>query len=65
MFASTSHVVKARDVSRTLSITPNSKQNITSETGKVVIPPQFNDAYSFAEGVAAVQMGGKWGYIRR
>ena len=33
--------------------------------GKVVIPPQFDDAYPFSEGLANVQIGGKWGYINK
>lgn len=31
--------------------------------GKWVLPPQFEDAHSFSEGVAAVKVDGKWGYI--
>jgi hypothetical protein len=38
-----------------------------SETGSIVIQPQFESAGPFSEGLAAVQMGkkedGKWGYI--
>lgn len=41
---------------------------ITTElTGKFVINPQFAEAYSFREGLAAVKVGdektGKWGFI--
>src|SRR5579862_743776 len=32
-------------------------------SGKMVIPPQFDQATEFSEGLAAVQSGGKWGYI--
>jgi WG containing repeat len=39
----------------------------SSETGSIVIQPQFESAGPFSEGVAAVQTGkdegGKWGYI--
>jgi len=32
-------------------------------TGNQVIPPFFEDARGFSEGLAAVKMNGKWGYI--
>ncbi len=45
------------------------------KTGKLVIPPQFQSAYAFSEGLAPVLVsgrrdlnmiqGGKWGYINR
>ncbi len=34
-------------------------------TGRVVIQMQFKDARSFSEGLAAVEVDGKWGYIDR
>ena len=49
---------------------PNSakiKFTTTELTGKFVINPQFDEAYSFREGLAAVKVGdektGKWGFI--
>jgi hypothetical protein len=33
------------------------------KTGKTVIEPQFDDAYSFSEGLASVEINGKLGYI--
>jgi hypothetical protein len=33
--------------------------------GRVVIPAQFKDARPFSEGLAAVEVDGKWGYIDR
>ena len=33
------------------------------KTGEVVIPPQFEQAQQFTEGLAAVMVGGRWGYI--
>jgi len=63
MFASISQSVKARDTSRALPVTHNSKQNVTPQTGKLVISPQFNQAYPFSQGLAAVKIGDKWGYI--
>ena len=32
-------------------------------SGKVVIPPQFDDVGYFSEGLAPVRIGEKWGYI--
>jgi hypothetical protein len=32
-------------------------------TGKLVIPPRFEDAQSFSQGLAGVKLNGKWGYI--
>ncbi len=33
------------------------------ETGKMVVEPQYSDAKSFYEGLAAVKVGDKWGFI--
>ncbi|WP_093795394.1 WG repeat-containing protein [Sporomusa acidovorans] len=33
------------------------------ETGKVVIPAQFGDEDDFSEGLTAVMINGKWGFI--
>jgi hypothetical protein len=38
-------------------------KGFVSETGKVIIEPQFDDAEKFSEGLAAVQINGKWGFI--
>ena len=35
------------------------------KTGTFVINPQFDRAWSFSEGLAAVRIGGKWGFIAR
>src|SRR5882757_9056197 len=35
----------------------------TDQTGRVVINPQFDEADSFSDGLAAVGVGGKFGYI--
>jgi hypothetical protein len=41
----------------------------TSESGRFVINPQFDEADRFSDGLAAVRIGddktGKWGYISR
>ena len=46
---------------------PGGKGAAHSETGSIVIQPQFESACPFSEGLAAVQIGkkedGKWGYI--
>lgn len=45
------------------------KYGYVAELGAVVIPPQFDDAMPFSEGLAAVRVGdaqgGRWGYIKR
>ena len=33
--------------------------------GKMIINPQFDSTESFAEGLASVRIGHKWGYICR
>jgi hypothetical protein len=53
--------------------TATSKYGFIDTAGSIVIPPQFDGAYSFAEGLAAVETGfraeggqkvaGKWGFI--
>jgi len=35
------------------------------KTGHYVINPQFGLAHSFSDGLAAVRIGSKWGYIAR
>jgi hypothetical protein len=32
-------------------------------TGKVVIPPQFDEARDFSEGLTPIRINRKWGYI--
>jgi hypothetical protein len=39
------------------------KVGFKDSTGKLVIPPQFEKAGYFAEGLAPVQVGKKWGFI--
>ena len=36
---------------------------VTDKTGKFVINPQFDNAASFSDGLARVEVGNKWGYI--
>jgi hypothetical protein len=36
---------------------------VTAKTGQVVIPEKYDGAHSFQEGLAAVQVSDKWGYI--
>ncbi len=37
----------------------------TYKTGEFVIKPQFDFARDFSEGLAAVKVGDKWGYIHK
>ena len=39
------------------------KWGYIDKQGKVVIDAQFDDAWSFAEGLAVIRIGGRWGYI--
>jgi hypothetical protein len=56
---------KAKDV--VASVVPISMPKHSDATGKMVINPQFDAAYGFNDGLAAVRIGddqtGKWGYI--
>ena len=38
---------------------------VIDKQGKFVINPQFDQALSFSEGLAVVEVGGRWGYISR
>jgi hypothetical protein len=39
------------------------KWGFIDATGKVVIDPQFDEAWDFSEGLATVRIGEKWGFI--
>lgn len=41
----------------------NSKIGYISKDGSFKIEPQYKSAKSFSEGLAAVENGGKWGFI--
>ena len=42
---------------------PNLSTAFIDRTGQQVIPPKFEDAHGFNEGLAAARYGGLWGYI--
>lgn len=44
-------------------IRENGKYGYIDKTGKVVIPPQFENTMGFSEGLAATKLNGKYGYI--
>lgn len=44
-------------------IEKNGKAGYIDQAGKVVIPPKFDEARSFSEGMAAVRIDDDWGYI--
>jgi hypothetical protein len=39
------------------------KFGFIDKTGKMVIPPKYDDAFSFSEGLALVKIGDKFRYI--
>ena len=41
----------------------NGKWGYIDRSGKIIIPPQFDYAWFFSEGLAPVKIGRKWGYI--
>jgi hypothetical protein len=46
-------------------LSKDGKRGYLDESGKVVIPCQYEMALDFSEGRAAVKQGGKWGFIDR
>jgi len=44
-------------------IEENGRHGYIDASGRIVIPPQFDDAWSFSEGLAPVLVGDKWGFI--
>lgn len=52
------------DTSKTLFVIhQNGKAGFIDGSGKVAIPPRFDVAWGFREGLASVQVGEKWGVI--
>ena len=48
---------------RLFPIELNSKTGYIDNTGKIVIPPQFDFGWKFSEGFACVVVNGKTGFI--
>jgi hypothetical protein len=48
-----------------VSVEQNNKVGFMDKTGKLIIPPRYEDAGPFSEGLAAVKIGGQYGYIDR
>lgn len=44
-------------------IDKNGKAGYIDHTGKVIIPPKFDEAWQFSEGLAPARIGQDWGYI--
>ncbi|MEH1777977.1 MAG: WG repeat-containing protein [Nostoc sp.] len=38
-------------------------KSFIDKDGKFVVSPQYKNAFHFSEGLAAIKVGGKWGYI--
>ncbi len=45
------------------AINEDKKYGFINKKGEWVIPPQFEEARSFSDGVAAIKINGKWGFI--
>ena len=45
------------------AVSIDGKWGFIDATGKRIIEPQYDDARSFSNGVAAVKSGNKWGFI--
>lgn len=56
----TGPAAEARELQR---LKANAKYGYIDRTGKLVIPPRFDDAGKFSQGRAEVRMGDLWGYI--
>ena len=41
----------------------NVKYGFVNKNGEVVIPCKYDEARSFSEGIAAVRLGDKWGFV--
>ncbi|MBC8123362.1 MAG: WG repeat-containing protein, partial [Gemmatimonadaceae bacterium] len=50
---------------KTNSVLSGEKYGFIDRTGKFAIEPQFDSAWGFREGLAAVKLGTGWGYIDR
>jgi serine/threonine-protein kinase len=61
--ALTMTVPQAQPIVPPLPVQVNQKYGYQDRYGKLVIPPEFNLAYEFVGGLAAVKVGKKWGYI--
>ncbi|MCP4643275.1 MAG: WG repeat-containing protein [bacterium] len=48
---------------RSTLISDRQEHGFIDRAGKVVIPPEFDEARSFSEGFAAVRVGEKWGFV--
>ncbi|MDP8185203.1 WG repeat-containing protein [Phocoenobacter skyensis] len=46
-----------------LAVKKDGKWGFIDKKGKIVIPLQYDGAYSFSEGLARVEKDGKWGFI--
>jgi hypothetical protein len=51
------------DANARFPIVKNGKWGYMDRNGSLVIPPQFEKAATFSEGLAPVRVNGKWGYI--
>ena len=48
-----------------LSVPMGEKWGYINLKGEVVIPPQYDEAYLFSDGIACVMIDGKYGFINK
>src|SRR2546422_146788 len=52
-----------REHTRLFPVVVNGLTGFIDSTGRMIIPPRFDDTFPFTEGRAAVRLGKAWGYI--
>lgn len=54
---------KTIDSNSLFPVIQNGKWGYIDKTGKIVVEPQFDEAWSHTEGLAGAKIRGRWGYI--
>jgi hypothetical protein len=62
LFSASGSPVASQDPPALFPIEQQGKWGFIDQTGKTIIPPRFNSAQEFSEGLAPVMVGGKFGF---